>query len=128
MSLGHHGYRDRATILARLGGRLLAGRLSCSTRRYEWVRDVVHGFAKIPTKIGISRLSFATRIFASSRGDFAEIYPAVQIEIEPAIGIDVNIDQRREAAIIFPCHTTVPGWFGKHRLQHARVHIDERGL
>lgn len=64
----------------------------------------------------------------SSRGDFAKIYPAVQIEIEPAIGIDVSVDQRCEAAIIFRFHTAVPGWFGKHGLQHARVHIDERGL
>ena len=63
-----------------------------------------------------------------SGGDFAEIYPAVQIEIKPAVGIDVSVDQRRETAIIFRHHTTVPGWFGEYRLQHARVHIDERGL
>ncbi len=40
-------------------------------------------------------------------GDPVEIYPAVQIEIESAVGIDARIDQRRETAIIFRCHTTV---------------------
>ncbi len=63
-----------------------------------------------------------------SRGDFAEIYPAVQIKVEPAVRVDVGIDQRREAAMIFRGHAAVPSWFGKYGLQHARVHIDERGL
>lgn len=61
--------------------------------------------ARKASRKSLQKLDFCARVLQHaflrhcSSSDFAEIYPAVHIEIEPAIGINESVDQRREAAI-----------------------------
>lgn len=63
-----------------------------------------------------------------SRSDFAEIYTAAQIEIKPTVENDLGVHQRYKAVKNFQLHAALPYRFGQHRLQHACVHSDERGM
>src|SRR3546814_7318402 len=55
-----------------------------------------------------------------------KIDPAIQIEVEAAIRIDVAVNQRCEAAIIIRRHPARPFRFHQHALKHSGVHIDKR--
>src|SRR3546814_3005118 len=55
-----------------------------------------------------------------------KIDPAIQIEVEAAIRIDVAVNQRCEAAIIIRRHTARPFRFHPHALKPSGVHIEKR--
>src|SRR3546814_12107360 len=57
-----------------------------------------------------------------------KIDPAIQIEVEAAIRIDVAVNQRCEAAIIIRRHPARPFRFQQHALKHSGVQIDKPRL
>ena len=55
-----------------------------------------------------------------------EIDPLFQIDFEPAIGVDVEVDERGKAAIVFGGQTRDHVGVAPDGLHHPRVHVDQR--
>lgn len=85
--------------------------LSKSPHHWQCVAGVTSGedFNHFLSVLWLQRLASREFPAALSRSLHVEIDPALQIEIEGAVGIDVGVDQRGETAIVFRCHARRPG-------------------
>src|SRR3546814_17165814 len=79
-----------------------------------------------PITLGCTQMVRAERPRSGSKPP--KIDPAIQIEVEAAIRLDVAVNQRCEAAIIIRRHPTRPFRFHQHALKHSGGHIDKRRL
>src|SRR3546814_477572 len=79
-----------------------------------------------PITLGCTQMVRAERPRSGSKPP--KIDPAIQIEVEAAIRIDVAVNQRCEAAIIIRRHPARPFRFHQHALKHSGVYIDKRRL